>query len=341
MGFVAIEDLQGTIELVVFPRVWDKYSEILEIDRIILVTGRVDNEGAEPKILVDEISTEFSAVVSADTPLVGKESNRDLVEPPFDMDDPSDPNEAAMFVSPVVPVPVAPAAWQDQAVASPVVSRISDEQKSAVQETPAVGFTPPEPEFPPDWEVYAVFEASGPVPARQVREAPGGGLPLVAGPVEPNPPGPEPVGPSVPGPANLPSPVEPVSEYPRTPVIASSPGIISPSGQPNLMDRLVRPAQFLVPPAAEGEEGGSVYILTVILRSSGDKARDVLRLRRIHGMITSFPGRDRFGFHVFEKGRGYLLEFPNFTVGVCPELIGRLGQVVGQENLRVDTITFQ
>ncbi len=341
MGFVAIEDLQGMIELVVFPRVWDKYSEILEIDRIILVTGRVDNEGAEPKILVDEISTEFSAVVSADTPLVGKESNRDLVEPPFDVDDPPDQNEVAMLVSPVVPVLEVPTAWQDQAVASPVVSRISDEQKSAVQETQAVGFIPPEPEFPPDWEIYAVFEPSGPIPARQVREAPGGGLPLVASPVEPNPPGPEPVGPSVPGPSNLSTTVEPVSEYPRTPVIASSPGIISPSGQPNLMDRLVRPAQFLVPPAAEGEEGGSVYMLTVILRSSGDKARDVLRLRRIHGMITSFPGRDRFGFHVFEKGRGYLLEFPNFTVGVCPELIGRLGQVVGQENLRVDTITFQ
>ncbi len=34
----------------------------------MLVDGRVDNAGAEPKILVDQISTEFSQVVSAEPP---------------------------------------------------------------------------------------------------------------------------------------------------------------------------------------------------------------------------------------------------------------------------------
>ncbi len=68
MAFVTIEDLQGNIELVIFPAGWDKLSGLVELDRIVLVDGRVDNAGAEPKILVDQISTEFSQVVSAEPP---------------------------------------------------------------------------------------------------------------------------------------------------------------------------------------------------------------------------------------------------------------------------------
>jgi DNA polymerase-3 subunit alpha len=81
-------------------------------------------------------------------------------------------------------------------------------------------------------------------------------------------------------------------------------------------------------------------MITVVLRSTGDKTRDVLRLRRIHGIITSYPGEDRFAFHVFERGRGYLLEFPNFTAGLCPELMARLSALVGPDSVHVEPITF-
>jgi DNA polymerase-3 subunit alpha len=82
-------------------------------------------------------------------------------------------------------------------------------------------------------------------------------------------------------------------------------------------------------------------MLTVVLRSSGDKTRDQLRLRLIHGIITTYPGKDRFAFHVFERGHGYLLEFPNITAGLCPELIDRLITLVGKDNIRIESITFQ
>jgi hypothetical protein len=99
---------------------------------------------------------------------------------------------------------------------------------------------------------------------------------------------------------------------------------------------------YLVPPTpAVEDDDGTVRMLTIALRSTGDKTRDVLRLRRIHGMITTYPGNDRFAFHVFERGRGYLLEFPNFTFGLNPELFERLKGLLGAENLRIDTITFQ
>jgi len=56
MAFATLEDLQGTIDLVIFPRIWAKVSEIIEYDNIVLVEGRVDPTGAEPKVLVDKVT---------------------------------------------------------------------------------------------------------------------------------------------------------------------------------------------------------------------------------------------------------------------------------------------
>ena len=42
------------------------------------------------------------------------------------------------------------------------------------------------------------------------------------------------------------------------------------------------------------------------------------------GLLLPILGYDRFAFHVFERGKGYLLEFPNFTVGYCPELLSTI-----------------
>jgi hypothetical protein len=97
---------------------------------------------------------------------------------------------------------------------------------------------------------------------------------------------------------------------------------------------------YLVSPNS-GMAADSVHMITVVMRSSGDKTRDVLRVRRIYGLVMSYPGNDRFAFHVFERGQGYLVEFPNFTTGYCSELVVKLQQLVGAENLRIDKITFQ
>ncbi len=67
MAFVSIEDLQGSIELVIFPRAWDRYSELAQVDRIILVDGKVDAAGGDPKILVDNITTEFTRTIAAES----------------------------------------------------------------------------------------------------------------------------------------------------------------------------------------------------------------------------------------------------------------------------------
>ena len=55
MAFGTLEDIQGSVELVIFPRAWDKYAEILRSGEVLLVTGKVDTERSDPKILVDKI----------------------------------------------------------------------------------------------------------------------------------------------------------------------------------------------------------------------------------------------------------------------------------------------
>jgi DNA polymerase-3 subunit alpha len=82
-------------------------------------------------------------------------------------------------------------------------------------------------------------------------------------------------------------------------------------------------------------------MITIILRSSHDKVRDNLRIRQIYGTLITYPGKDRFAFHVFERGRGYLIEFPNFTTQICPDLLTRLKTFVPADQLRVEQITFQ
>ena len=53
MAFVGLEDLQGSIELVVFPRTYAQIRELLQVDKLLLVRGKVDAAGREPKILCD------------------------------------------------------------------------------------------------------------------------------------------------------------------------------------------------------------------------------------------------------------------------------------------------
>ncbi len=55
MAFVQIEDLQGSIEVVVFPRIYEATGELWEQDKILIVKGRVDIKGREPKILCESV----------------------------------------------------------------------------------------------------------------------------------------------------------------------------------------------------------------------------------------------------------------------------------------------
>ncbi|MCX8062001.1 MAG: hypothetical protein N3D16_05420, partial [Anaerolineales bacterium] len=94
---------------------------------------------------------------------------------------------------------------------------------------------------------------------------------------------------------------------------------------------------YILPPDL-GREAQEIQMLTIVFRQGEDRSRDLFRFRRIYGTLVSYPGNDRFCFQVFDNGRGYLIQFPNETTGVCPELLQRLQDLVGPENYRIEKL---
>jgi DNA polymerase-3 subunit alpha len=82
-------------------------------------------------------------------------------------------------------------------------------------------------------------------------------------------------------------------------------------------------------------------ILTINLRSTGDKHRDALRMRRVHGLLSSYAGKDRFIFHIYEASRRYHLEFPNSSTGYCADLHTKLRSLLGEDAVQVEPLRLQ
>jgi DNA polymerase-3 subunit alpha len=295
MGFIILEDLQGTIECVIFPKVWAKVSEMIGYDKIVLVYGRVSNDGSEAKVIVDRISTDIQLTAPANPSL----------------------NNGLEY--------------------HPIPESVDVGEVKVVREE-----TPPPPDmFPVDWD-SPVANSEGlvspprqadrleptedKVPAAMIAEVAAASQALPdegSGKLDTRPDG-----------------QKPKNDAPEA--LAASPGVqVYGIGEGlEISNKPVDLPPYLMPPVPTVEQRQTIRMITVVLRASGDKARDVLRLRRIHGTIMSFPGSDRFAIQVFEQGRGYRMEFPNDTTGMCPELISRLHGLVGSENVRVEPITF-
>ncbi|MDO9545310.1 MAG: DNA polymerase III subunit alpha, partial [Pelolinea sp.] len=55
MAFVRMADIQSEIELVFFPKTWDKLRGKITLNNVLLVKGRIDTERRDPNILVDSV----------------------------------------------------------------------------------------------------------------------------------------------------------------------------------------------------------------------------------------------------------------------------------------------
>lgn len=272
MAWVNLEDLHGNVELVLFPRLWEKFQFALEVGGLILAEGKADAQSTPPKILVDDIRTEIKAT----TPLQ---------------------------------LPLQPATEQDakhESATEQIAEGYSEYAAHAV--TPIFSETPPPPENPPDWETY--LPAFPPLTADSssgIEEHASAPAALSASQVPP------------------PFPAEQ-----------------APLASPTANGALSSPQNWTLPaPLAAALPAASApvpQVVTVVLHPSGDVQRDARRISRLHGTFISYPGQDRFRFHIFEGGRGHLIEFPNDTTHVCDELLEKLKQVVGAENIRVEPL---
>jgi DNA polymerase III subunit alpha len=56
MAFITLEDLFGTVEVIVFPKTYDKYKELLFEDSIVLIEGTLSIvEEDTPKLMSNRI----------------------------------------------------------------------------------------------------------------------------------------------------------------------------------------------------------------------------------------------------------------------------------------------
>jgi hypothetical protein len=266
---------------VIFPKVWQSQHTILEIGKLILVDGRVDAEGTEPKVLVDKISTDLTLKTSLDVPIqdIDIASRRgffpqagtgngiftdnldaDLPPPPDifprEVEGYSEETKEVIAVDTVI---------------TPQVSSIEDEETSEIT------------------EALIIIETEEQIYSNQTEVLP---------------------------------------QFPDTKEKAVLESPTAPQHPP-----------YIIPPVKTVSDQ-QMFMITVIFRSNGDKVRDQLRLRQIYGTLISYPGNDRFAFHIFEQDRGHLIEFPNDTTGYCQELIDRIKEFVGPENVIVEPLTY-
>ena len=138
MGFVTIEDLQGPIELVIFPKTWDKTRTLCEQGKVLVIDGKVDLSSQPPKILVDEIKTEV-AFYDGRCLLSIREREAEL--------------SRGTCPSACSYQKLAGATRQATAQPTPPVMRMPTDDFVPDPDDGLDG-APPPPEFPPDWENY-------------------------------------------------------------------------------------------------------------------------------------------------------------------------------------------
>ncbi|NPV86487.1 MAG: DNA polymerase III subunit alpha [Anaerolineae bacterium] len=240
MGFVTIEDIQGSIELLFFPKTWEKYGALVEPDQVICAMGKVDTEGSEAKILVDEIR-----VINLE-------------------DDLPDVNGGSGSEQPLS-----------------LISDALEEGQNGLNG---------------DYQEAEEGEIDFSLPVETIVE-----LPTVAFPTE-----------------QLPSSGSTTSQKSNESVEGG--GVFPPLPGEQHVDL---------------EVGQGARFLTVVLHASGDKERDVRRMRRIHGLLLSNPGKDRFAFLLYDGSACYQIDFPNYTTGISEDLVEKLCGMVGSDNVRV------
>ncbi|MBE7433835.1 MAG: DNA polymerase III subunit alpha [Anaerolineales bacterium] len=315
MGFVTIEDIQGSIELLLFTRTWEQYHAQLSSGQIIIVEGKVDQTNTPPKILVDTIKTEIKVTTAADEstpkadstpkPLLARSESQSPRRPDRSAPKPFDNAQGKPATTPKQnSTPNTGHAFPKGDAAS-VTYNVAEESSS--YEIPDDSPPPPD-NFPPGWDVE--WQPSFDDAAIAAKPAP-----------------------------NFKKDEEVTP--PLATRAAEAMSQLEALSQTEDRDEPVIPSLYIPLAKENKDKEHPPRQITVLLRPTGDRERDKRRIKTLYGTLISYHGRDKFTFQIFENGKGHLIDFPNDTTRICPELLERLKKLMGEENWRVEEITFQ
>ena len=60
------------------------------------------------------------------------------------------------------------------------------------------------------------------------------------------------------------------------------------------------------------------------------------RVKRLIGIVSSYPGRDRFSLMIMENGKVYLVDYPDVHTNICDDMMNRLTEILGEDNIQVE-----
>lgn len=329
MAFVRIEDTGGIIRLVLFPNTWKRLSGRLQYGKVVIVEGKVDNGRGDPNILVDDIKENL---------VIDPDRQADALAEMAAFEPPTQAAQLDALAEPYAPslqdVDPEPETFQPD--------QMADEEDTYVKEDgPDYVFDediPPPPEnFPDDWEILTGGETADQTLSPQVQAEE---VMINAAPDEAqgdeHAPDQGDVSPELP--ADQKTETSSVIETSTVRLQVSTP--ISENKQKDDLPPIALPKPQKTQASDGVEKSGAPEMVTVVLRSTGDKDRDILRMRRIYGVLISSPGNDRFAFYMIERSRGYRLEFPSESTDFTPGLRAMLEEIVGVGNVIVEPITY-
>lgn len=80
MAFITLEDLEGSVEIIAFPKVYEKCKEIIKKDEIVMIEGRLDVAEGKTKIIAEKISLLERYIKNKKPTSKAKEKNQSFAE---------------------------------------------------------------------------------------------------------------------------------------------------------------------------------------------------------------------------------------------------------------------
>ncbi len=329
MAYVLLEDLQGSTEVVFFPKAYAEYKERLAVDSIVLIKGTAQTRNGQTNLLADSLQTHFDKILSVaddpqryQPPLLAGAPTINGVAAHAALDD-----ESLADVSPET----LPAADDDEddpfgasyrLVPAAAGQSASPGAVSAPRPKPAAAAEAPEWESNPfldELPAYLREEAPAYAPAPGARVAVA--APVAAAPLPSTPPANGAAAhaesgyddTSGDGKSNGDGHGEPEERAGEPPTPAGGPPTQPPAEPPP-------PAE---PTLAPGKRQGERH-LVITFRRTGNLDRDKYRLREIYDAVRDPRGRDHFFIRIVESGQMAELSFPNDFCTISDRLLTTL-----------------
>ena len=308
MAILTIEDITGTISAVMFPRTWNQFREIVEVDHVLVIKGKADTTRGDVQIIVDDVRQDLETIEVIDDslstleafsfgwtgPEASDEDGGEDDDGPFDEETgelrsdptlaeaPEAPPDAIMPASAGASVPTAPPLEPPPAGPPPKSAGLITDREM------------------PGWLEDELDNGWRPAPEWEYDEDTG----YIVGMHEP----------------------QPGSRHgPADDAVEQAPPRRAPRRRPE-----PKPAPEPPPPGR---------LLTLYLQRSGDSNRDRQKLRRLHGFLTQYPGNDRF--RIILEGEGYrraCMEFPNHAIGINDDILRFAADMLGENNIEISDL---